>query len=274
MEFIHVNGKIVRSDKAFIKPDDHSYRYGLGLFETMRIMDGKILLAGLHFERLFNGLSVLKIQNSTLFTQQILEKQIIDICKKNNCERLARVRLSISGGEGGLYDDTGKLNYIIECWPLPGPVNKLNENGLLIDIFPDAKKSCDIFSNLKSASHLPYVMGARFAKENKLNDCLVLNMYNRICESTIANIFWIKGDQIYTPPLSEGCIAGVMRKYLIEKLQATGYKLQERSCEIPDLENADEVFLTNAIQGIKWVRQFRNKDYVNILTKEIYSIIW
>jgi branched-chain amino acid aminotransferase len=273
MEFIHVNEKIIRSAKAFIEPADHSYRYGHGLFETMKIMDGKILLASLHFERLFNGLSVLKIQNSTLFTQQILEKQIIDLCKKNNCERLARVRLSISGGEGGLYDDTGKLNYIIECWPLLSPVNKLNENGLLIDIFPDAKKSCDVFSNLKSASHLSYVMGAKFAKENKLNDCLVLNMYNRICDSTIANIFWITGDQIYTPALSEGCIAGVMRKYLIEKLRATSYKLQERCCEIPDLENADEVFLTNAIQGIKWVKEFRNKEYVNILTKEIYSII-
>jgi branched-chain amino acid aminotransferase len=194
------------------------------------------------------------------------------------------VRLSVSGGNGGIYDGDDKFQYVIESRILDNNIDKLNENGLAIDLFTGAKKSCDVFSNLKSASHLIYVMGARFAKENKLNDCLLLNSYDRICDSTIANLFWIKDGKIFTPALSEGCIAGVMRTYLIERLQGTRYKVQgtrdnvqgtrykvrERECAIADVENADEIFLTNAIQGIRWVRQFRDKTYTNNITKDIY----
>ena len=260
MEWINVNGKVTVLRNA-LRPDNHSYRYGDGLFETMRVANGEILLADLHIERLDKSLLLLKIKTPKVFIQHNLPEQILHLCKKNNCEKLARVRLSVSGGHGGLYDGDEKFQYIIECWPLLKAVTDFNEDGLVIDIFPNGRKSCDVFSNLKSASHLLYVMAARFAKENKLNDCLVLNSHDRVCDTTIANLFWIKDGIILTPPLSEGCIAGVMRRHLIERLQATSFTLQERNCEIRDLENADEVFVTNAIQGIKWVKQFKNKAY-------------
>lgn len=274
MKFINVNGKLLKHDKAFVKTDDHSYRYGDGLFETMKIKEGKILLAELHFERLFKSLAILKIQIPRRFSKDILEKGIINLSKKNNCKEAARVRLSISRGNGGLYDADDKLQYVIECGPLPGTMNKLNKKGLLIGVFPSAKKSCDVFSNLKSASHLPYVMGALFSKEKKLDDCLIMNMYSRICDSTIANLFWVKGKIIFTPPLSEGCIAGVMRAHILEGLKALKYNVREKNCEIKDLENADEIFLTNAIRGIRWVRAFRNREYINSETKKIWSTLF
>ena len=274
MAFINANGKIIEQDRAFIRVDDHSYRYGDGLFETMKVVNARISLSELHFERLFNGLKLLKFQMPPLLSPARIEREIIDLCKKNNCTSLARVRLSVSAGHGGLYDDEGKLRYIIECSPLTNTINQLNENGLVIDVFPAAKKSCDIFSNLKTASHLPYAMAARFARENQLNDCLLFNTNNSICDSTIANVFWIADGKIHTPPLSEGCIAGVMRSYLISRLLPRGYELLEKVCETSDLENADEVFLTNAIHGIKWVKEFRNKNFTNTRTKEIYSRVF
>jgi branched-chain amino acid aminotransferase len=270
MEWINVNGHVTAPGNA-LRPDNHSYRYGDGLFETMKAANGKILLADLHFERLYKGLSLLKIKTSKVFSRQNLNEQIHDLCKKNNCEELARVRLSVSAGHGGLYDGDDKLDYIIECWPLSKAVTNFNEDGLVIDIFPDGRKSCDSFSNLKSASHLIYVMAARFGKENKLNDCLVLNTYERICDSSIANVFWINDGHIFTPPLSEGCIAGVMRRHVMERLQAAGFKLQEKKCTVQDLENADEVFVTNAIQGIKWVKRFRDKRYGNEVARRVYQ---
>jgi len=271
MEFINVNGKIVPRDEASIRVDDHSYRYGNGLFETMKVLNGKILLSDFHFERLFEGLYLLKFQVSKLFTRIRLEKEILQLCKKNNCESIARIRLSVSPGYGGLYDANEKLQYRIESWPLRASTMQLNDNGLVIDVFPYAQKSCDRFSGLKSASHLAYAMGARFAKENKLNDCLLLNSHNRICDSTIANIFWIKSGLIYTPPLSEGCIAGVMRKFLINSLSGTTYKVFEKHCQITALEKADEIFLTNAIRGIQWVRRFRDTLFGNVATKKIHD---
>jgi branched-chain amino acid aminotransferase len=274
MDFVNINGKTIEADKALIKKDDHSYRYGHGLFETMKIVSETILLSDLHFERLFKSLAILKLNAPKFFSPQTLTQQILEICKKNNCERLARVRLSISGGNGGLYDYSEKIQYLIECWPLPESINLLNENGLVIDVFPYAKKSNDTFSSLKSASHLPYVMAAKFVKENRLNDALLLNIHNRICDSTIANVFWIKEDRIFTPPISEGCIDGVMRRHLFETLKNSNYQPSGKSCEIHDLENADEVFLTNAIQGIRWVKEFRNKIYNNSVSSEIHSLLF
>jgi branched-chain amino acid aminotransferase len=271
MSSICFNGKFLSADQPVLMADNRGYRYGDGLFETMKVFNGQILLEDFHFQRLFTGLQLLKFEMTSLFKTDKIREEIIQLCKKNNCTELARVRLSVFRGNGGLYDGDKKSQYLIECWPLDKSNNELNENGLVIDVFPDARKSCDVFSNLKSANCLPYVMAAEHAKENKLNDCLVLNQHERIADSTIANVFIIKGETIITPALSEGCVNGVMRRYLSEKLRAMGYELREEKLTVENIETADEVFLTNAIKGIRWVKQFRDKTYGNSQTVEIYQ---
>jgi branched-chain amino acid aminotransferase len=271
MNSICFNGKIVTDDEPVLMASNRGYRYGDGLFETMKVLNGNILLRKYHFERLFSGLSIMKFEIPVLFTEENIEEELLHLCKKNNCEKLGRVRLSVSRGNGGLYDEDKNLQYLIECWPLNESVNKLNENGLVIGIYPDAEKSCDKFSNLKSANFLPYSMAALFAKENKWNDCLVLNTTGGIADSTIANVFIIKENSIITPGLEEGCVNGVMRKYVIEKLRGMSYELREGVLTVNDLEDADEVFLTNAVNGIRWVRQFADKIYTNVKTVEIYN---
>ena len=259
MNSICFNGKIVSGAEPVLIASNRGYRYGDGLFETMKVVNGNIALNQFHFERLFSGLSLLKFEIPKLFAVEKLQQNIMQLCGKNECEKLARVRLSVFRGNGGLYDEDKALQYIIECWPLNESLTKLNENGLVIDVYPDVEKSCDKFSNLKSASFLPYSMAAQYARENKLNDCLVLNNSGGIADSTIANLFIIKNGIVLTPGLEEGCINGVMRRHLIEKLQATGYELREEVLTVSNLKTADEIFLTNAINGIRWVKQFRDK---------------
>ena len=250
---------------------NRGYRYGDGLLETMKVLNSRILLAGYHFERLFTSFSLLKYEIPGLVTKEKLEQDILHLCTRNGCEKLARVRLSVFRGNGGLYEDDKMLQYLIECWPLNESVNKLNENGLVIDIYPDAQKSCDKFSNLKSANFLPYTMAAHYAKENKLNDCLVLNATGSIADSTIANVFIIKNDVVITPGLEAGCINGVMRRHLLAKMPDAGYAVRETSVLVTDIETADEIFLTNAVNGIRWVRQFKDMIYTNVKTVEIYN---
>lgn len=271
MNSICFNGKIISAIEPVLMASNRGYRYGDGLFETMKILNGRILLGNYHFERLFNGLSLLQFQIPVLFSAVRIEKEILLLCRKNNCDDPGRVRLSVFRGNGGLYDEDKALQYLIECWPLNESVNKLNENGLVIDIYPDAEKSCDKFSNLKSANFLPYSMAAMYAKEKKINDCLVLNATGSIADSTIANLFIIKNGIITTPGLEEGCVNGVMRRYLIREMRNADYEVQEASVLLNDIISADEVFLSNAINGIRWVRQFRDKSYINIKTLEIYN---
>jgi branched-chain amino acid aminotransferase len=273
MNYLIHNGKYFSSEEKIINADNQSYRYGDGLFETMKMIKGEILLAEYHFMRLFKGLEVLKYNIPKLFKPGLLIEQIKTLAQKNGCGKAARVRLSVSRGRGGLYDGDNKLDYIVECMPLNTSVNGLNENGLIIGLFEDAKKSCDLFSNLKSANYLPYVMAAQYAKENKWNDCLVLNQYGRVCDATIANVFWIKDRNIFTPPLSEGCVDGVMRRHLLQMSGGTVKEIEEKVCPVADIENADEIFLTNAMYGIRWVKQFENKIFGNSIVSELYGRI-
>lgn len=264
------NGKYVETESGVLRSNDHSYRYGDGLFETLKVVDGNIPLKEYHFGRLFAGLKILKFSVPSSFTIESAEAEIKELCLRNNCEKSARVRLSVSRGSGGLYDCDNKFSYLIECWPLAQ--SGLNENGLIIDIFPDARKSIDVFANLKSANYLPYVMAAVWAKENKLNDALILNSNQRICDSTIANVFWARNDIIFTPPLSEGCVAGIMRKKILSlPIQNPGFNVKESVLSESELLEADEVFLTNVISGIRWVKQCREKRYINRISSRIFS---
>jgi branched-chain amino acid aminotransferase len=271
--YFNHNGKLFEVSDPALSVSNHSYRYGDGLFETMKMVNGKINLLKFHFERLFYSMQVPGFRVPVLFTEKKLADEIYQLAEKNNCTQLARVRLVVSRGDGGINDGDDRLQYTIECFAADENVNRLNENGFIIDVYLDAVKSCDKFSNLKSTSYLPYVMAARFAKENKLNDALVMNQHGRICEASVANIFWIKDKVVYTPPLSEGCVAGTMRKYLLNNIPFIDNIVSEINCSIEDLMNADEVFLTNAVYGMRWVKQFRNKQYAYNLNSSIYQLL-
>lgn len=269
--FICLNGKILRAEDPVLLASNRGYRYGDALFETMKVASKNILLETYHFERLFAGLRLLQFEVPKLLTREKLCKEVLLLAEKNNCGNLARIRLSVFRGNGGVYDEERTPQYLIECWPLNESLNRLNENGLVIDVFPAARKSCDSFSHLKSANYLPYTMAAIYAKANKLNDCLVLNTDGNIADATIANVFLIKEGVIITPGPDQGCVNGVMRRHLLEKMKDAGYSIQENPVSVSTLEEADEVFLTNAISGIRWVKQFRDNVYSNNLTVEIYN---
>lgn len=271
MDLVCLNGKFISAEKPVLRFSNRGFRYGDALFETMKMINGRIPLWQYHVERLFAGLQILKFKVPQSLTKEKLKEDIIYLSANNKCEKLARIRLTVFRGNGNLNDEDIFSQYLIEISPADDPVNHLNDQGMRIDIFPEAMKSCDKFSNLKSANYLPFVMAALHAKENGWDDCLILNTHERICESTIANIFWIKGDIIYTPPLSEGCVAGVMRKFLLERLKDKRYKVQERILTSEDLSDADEIFLTNAIYNIRWIGKFQNKQYGNKRILKVYN---
>ena len=267
---IHFNGNIIPAEDPIISAGSRGLRYGDGLFETMRVVNGRIVLHHLHFERLFQGLAVLQFQCPPFFTTDYLTTAVLDLCRKMTIEQGARVRLNIVRGQGGLFDPENHTpNLIIEAWPLTVPAG-IQEKGLIVDIYSQARKHYDVLANIKSNNYLPCVLAALYASNNQLHECLLLNTEGRICDGTIANIFWVKDGHLFTPPLSEGGIGGVMRRYLIENVAAP-HTVREEPLTPAMLEQADEVLLTNAIQGIKWVGRFRNKKYGNQLATMLYD---
>lgn len=242
------NGTFFSEDQPAIFPDDRSFRYGDGLFETIRIVNGAAPLWNLHMNRLMAGISTLQMTAPKFWNADSLLEQVLTLCRKNQL-RNARIRITVSRGEGGILEAADPaLSYTIQSWPLPEATPVFNSNGLQLCLFTEGRKSADRLSHLKSTNYLLYAMAALQARKEKCNDSIVLNHHGRIADTSIANIFWAEGDSLFTTPLSEGPVAGVMRQYLFQHLE-----IIEKPLTPEQLANASEIFLTNAVRGIQWV---------------------
>jgi branched-chain amino acid aminotransferase len=269
LQYINLNGKMIAATQAALPADNSAFRYGYGLFETMLVQNGSIRLWPWHWERLAAGLKQLYLHASFPGIDK-MEAEILRAAKKNTIDKLCRVRLQVFAVGGGLYHADGQqLNFIIECFPIDPSAIVLNENGLVTGLAKGLMKSADTLSNLKSCNALIYAMAARQAKENKWNDALVCNADGHIIESAIANIFWISKGTVFTPPLTDGCVAGVMRRRILDKIEVT-----EKALSCDELLAADEVFLSNAVKGIKWVGDFEGAAYKASQVHSIYQSVF
>lgn len=261
------NGGFYPADAPLFSVQNRSFKWGDGLFETMKVYNGKLLLSELHFERLFIGLKLLQVGVSEQFSPANLVQKILSLCAENNCLDSARIRLAVYRNDDNLTD------YSIEAIPLDEKTNQWSEEGQTLCLYPYARKSMDAFANLKSANYLPYVLAQRFTAEKGVDDALVLNATNFLCDSSRANIFLIKNDAVYTPALHQGCVNGVMRRVVMEEVKKLGYRLHHDEVNEEDLLNADEVFLTNAIQIIRWVKRYKQTTYRCEKTRQIFNAV-
>ncbi|MGB5006548.1 MAG: aminotransferase class IV [Ferruginibacter sp.] len=275
MEYFNYNGKTFKEQTAVLQASSRGLRFGDGLFETMKSIHGRLQFTDEHFARLWHGMQVLQFNIPRHFTPDSLQEEIVTLLLKNGHQQMARIRITVFRGDGGLYDAVNHTpNYVIQTWPLPEESGAWNSNGLVLGIYGDVKKSCDVLSNLKHNNFLPYVMAAMHAKNEKWNDAVLLNTSGRICDSTIANVFIIKGELVSTPALAEGCIAGIMRKNMMQQLAKMNQPVIETELTVDDLLAADEVFLTNSIHHMRWVQAIGNKIYSHARAEKIYNAVF
>lgn len=265
MPFICFNGDIIEEDKPVFYANNRCFKYGDGVFETILYLNEKLVLEDFHFERLFNSLQFLQIKFKHL-SKDTLQNDVGLLCDKNN-HNTCRVRLTV------YRDKDDKASYLIETGDVPFDVHEYNDDGWNICIYPYVRKGIDAFSNLKSINYLPFVMAAKYAEANNLNESIILNANNHICEGSKTNIFLVKNQQVLTPALHEGCINGVMRRHVIEIIKKHGLPVHQTKIREEDLLDADEVFLTNAIQVIKWVLRYKEKEFTSSFSKEISKSI-
>ena len=206
----------------------------------------------------------------TVIETGFVEKEIIKLLHKNKLYQGVRIRLSVFRDQGGKYTpQSNNASYIVETEYLEKDHYELNHKGSIIGIFPEIKKAINDLSNLKSANALLFVMAGIYAKQNKLDDCILLNEAGNIVEGISSNIFLIKGNVISTPPLKDGPVAGIMRKQILKIADLNGLKINfESSLNEAHLLNADEIFFTNSISGIQWVIAYKDRRYFNHIARQ------
>lgn len=263
------NGEFYAESAQLISPSVSGFRYGQGLFETIRVQNRRPHLASFHFERLFKGMEILGFDRPADFSNEFLLSQLDRLLTKNVLSD-ARVRLTISGNSNSMVGSPCSFDWMIQSYPLSEDHFQLNKVGLKIGVCYDAKKSNDILSNLKSGNYLPMLFAAMQSFKQGLDDSLILNHAGNIVESSISNVFVVRGNQVYTPPLSDGPVAGVMCRHILQILPSLKIDVREESINIDQLKEADEVFLSNALTGIRWVKEFQDIQYSNLTSSMLY----
>ena len=271
-DYINFNGTIFREDERVFKASSRAARFGDGLFETMRIRNGKILFEPMHEDRLFHGLQLMRFVLPPFLDWAFIRSAIFEIIKKNGHDHHVRVRLMVTRGDGGIMDEPiNTPQFLVESWNVND--YRFDEPGLKVDVFRDCPRVRSAYSNIKTCNFLPSVMATMYAKENGCDECLLVNDAGRICDATISNVFWAKGGRLYTTPLSEGGIAGVMRSHLLKILQQEGISVIETNAPKSELHAAEELFLTNVIRGIRWVKSFEDTRYKNDLIRRVFELL-
>jgi branched-chain amino acid aminotransferase len=268
MPVICLNGQFTEAG-AGLGANSPGLRYGEGLFETVKLVNGALPFFDLHSARLFDGLALLGIDPP--FTPEGLQALFLALCQQNGLKALARLRVWV-------YRDEPGASYYLEAFPAETGLNHWLDSGLSLCLFPPARKAQDAFSNLKSANYLPYIQATRFALAQGFDEALLLNHEGLLCDASRANLFIIREGTFLTPALHQGCVKGVMRQFVIRSLAAQGVVVQEDRLSEEDLLRADEVFLTNALYGIRPVARYRNTHYGSGQTRALYtrlfSTIW
>lgn len=261
-QVINYNGAFFNADDKILLSSNRGFKYADGLFESMRLSKGKIKFANLHAERLQAGMKALKMDGYSQIDSYFLQDKAEEICRRNKTPLNARLRLTVYRDGAGLYTPTeNKFAYVLDTFSLNSPLYVLNTKGLIMDIYPDIPKAINQLSNYKTCNALLYVLAGIFKQQQKLDEAFILNQNGFLCESISANLFIVYEKIIYTPALSEGCISGVMRKVIIDLALNNGFEVIEAQINPEILNQADEVFLTNATLGIQWVMGFNRKRY-------------
>ncbi len=263
--FILYNGEYFPREEFGVSITNRSFCYGDGLFETMHANGTEIQFFEDHLIRLTHGMKLLKMEIPEVIESGNILKEIIKLLHKNKLYQGVRIRLSVFRIDGGRYTPTTNASsYIVETEFIENEHYNLNQKGLVIDIYPEIQKPANRFSNLKTSNALIYVMAGIYATEKKLDDCIIINDKGFITETISSNIFLIKDKFILTPPLTDGPVAGIMRKQILKIADILQYRIyNEKSITEKNILDADELFLTNSISGLRWALSFKEKRFFN-----------
>ncbi|MCX3266841.1 aminotransferase class IV [Pedobacter agri] len=267
-KYLLFNDEFHAVDAPILTASNRSFKFGDGLFESMRMIDHKLQFADFHADRLIGGMKAIKMDGHALMDDYFLRQKTADLVKKNRWNGNVRFRLSVYREGAGVYTpEINKAGYVLEGMPLTSNQYELNSKGLIIDVYDEIAKPINKLSNYKTSNALPYVMAGIFKIQNRLDEAMILNQNGFLCESISANVFVVYNDQIYTPALTEGCVGGVMRSAVMQLCKMNDLALVEAQINPEILKEAEEVFITNATQGIQWVMGYGRKRYFNEVSK-------
>jgi branched-chain amino acid aminotransferase len=271
---INYNGEIQSSDTT-LSNANRGFLYGDGVFETLKIVNNKILFFEDHYFRLMASMRIVRMQIPNSFTLEYLEEQVLNLAKANNCENSARVRLTVYRNDGGFYlPQTRTVSFLIQVSPLNETHYIISDAMYEVDLYKDFYITKQLLSTIKTTNKMINITGSIFANENDLQNCLLLNNEKNVVEALNGNLFMLIGNKLITPSIEDGCLNGIMRKQVLQVARKIeDIEVLEQLISPFDLQKADELFITNVITGIQPITKYRKKEYKSDLSKVLLKKI-
>ncbi|MGB1074981.1 MAG: aminotransferase class IV [Flavobacteriales bacterium] len=273
-EHFVVNGSMTQASILPHTIRNRAFNYADGFFETIRISHGRLQNLELHYSRISDSFEGHKMNVPQNFNSISFEASLTELIQKKNIQQGGRVRVTFFRDGGGRYTPTSNdVWWVAEAESIDANEFQLNEEGLVVDIYPEMKKTRTPLANFKNLAAQIYVHSGIWAREQELSEALISNERNHIIESTKSNLFLVSNRVLYTPGLDGGPVGGIMRAAVIQVALSHGYKVYECDLTPQELLRADEMFLTNAIRGIQWVTAYRTKRYFSSTAKELVELL-
>ena len=267
---INFNGLIVSNDTNILTRN-RAFLYGDAVFETVKIMDSKILFLEDHYFRLMSSMRVIRMEIPMNLTMEYLEEQILTLAKSKNLAISSRARVTVYRNDGGYYlpqDNT--VSFLISVESLDTAFYSIDKKDYVVDLYTDFYVSKQLLSSIKTTNKIINITASIFANENGLDNCLLLNDSKNVIEALQGNLFMLKGNVLTTPPVSEGCLNGIMRKQILALARKIeNLEVVEEVISPFDLQKADELFITNVIKGIQPITKYRKKEFTTDLASKL-----
>lgn len=251
MSIVFYNSEYIDSSDVKISPEGRAFNYGDGFFETVKIINSNPFNFFVHYLRIIKSCSILSLDFN--YTEKELSKFIETLLIKNNIIN-GTVKFHFSRDSKGKYMPfSSKLNLLIitnkgEGFNVVKPIK--------LCFYTDEIKTKNELSTIKSCNALVYVLSSIYARENNFENAILFNTDDNVIECSNSNIFVVKEDVIYTPALSDGCVSGTMRKWVLNNENVI-----ENSLSKKEILNADEIFITNAVSGIIPVKRVEETEF-------------
>jgi branched-chain amino acid aminotransferase len=271
---INFNGTIVSEDTNILT-QNRAFLYGDAVFETVKIVNSKILFLEDHYFRLMASMRVVRMEIPMNFTMEYLEEQLLSLVIDNAYSNSSRARITVFRKDGGYYlPQTNEISFLIHVVGIDELLYSISEQEYEVDLFKDFYVTKQLLSSIKTTNRILNITASIFANENGFDNCILLNDSKNVVEAIQGNIFMVMGNKLITPPVSEGCLNGVMRKQILEiAKKIESLEVVEEVISPFDLQKADELFITNVIKGIQPITKYRKKNFDVVLSKVLLGKI-
>ncbi|MBX2846596.1 MAG: aminotransferase class IV [Saprospiraceae bacterium] len=272
MENILLNGVVTPAQAFHISLSNRSFRYGDGVFESLRVSNRHPLFFRSHYSRFVRGLDALGIEVPGDFSFMHFYRCLMKIIEANNINNGHLRVTAFRNGAGKYTPEDNSFTWVVSTTSIEDNLTffPLNQGGIELGIYEAHQKPMNVLSNLKTNNAIIPVLAAKYVFEQKLDDALILNTNGNIAETVSSNLFYYKAGKIYTPHLSEGGLEGIMRSVVKKLAIWNKIPLEEKAISVEELHGAEEIFTTNASKGIVWVEKFQETTYSNSFTKGLH----